>query len=137
MNENVMNQAEDFDLEDLMEDVAEDVAEDAEETEAAATTDYDLNILTDDLAGGASESPNAKSEESYEKNSNFNNSSDYLRKFSESFSTSFVLSPSFSGVNVSEYSQMKKQQDEKAEKLIKELDQNRPKPALLKKLAGK
>ena len=133
MSDNLNNQAEEFDLEDLMEDVS------GESEESTESVDYDINILTEDVENneGASDLSDSKDAESYSKNSNFNNSSDYLRKFSESFSTSFVLSPSFSGVSTSNYKQMKQQQDEKTEKLIKELNQNRPKPALLKKLAGK
>ena len=133
MSENLNNQAEEFDLEDLMDDVS------SESESSGESVDYDINILTEDVASksAASELSDAQNAESYTKNSNFDNSSEYLRKFSESFSTSFVLSPSFSGVDTSEYKQMKTQQDEKTEKLIRELNQNRPKPALLKKLAGK
>lgn len=93
--------AADLDLDALTQEIAEDTAEDtAEATEVAEEA--------------------AEEEDAYEKSNNFSNSDDYLRKFSESFSMYFVLSPDILKdkkgkdldvlVNMAEY---KKKQDEK------------------------
>ena len=110
----------------------------AEQDEAAdLSEDNDIEVVSKSIADDSD-----VEDEKYEKQSNFNNNPDFLRKFSESFSTQFVLSPQFSGMmpsnnsKESTFAKLKAEQDAKAEKQISDIRRNRPKPALLKKLAG-